>query len=225
MISNYSLSCTREKLEKETGINSSRNDYKPSYNICPRSYSFIICQDKPSAFIKALWGLVPHWSKQKSASANLYNAEIQGISSKTSFRIPIRSKRCIIPCDSYYVFDNKRKAYRILHKEKKLIFLAGVYDDWSDKNKKIRSYSMLTRRFTDQKIRIPGNYTPIILDDGEMKLWLSYDTPLKEILLLINQNNNDKFLRYYQISDKIKDTNFNTADIHEEEKEELTLFS
>ena len=48
------------------------------------------------------WGLIPPWAKNISIGAKMINARAESITEKPSFRTPLFSKRCLVPADGFY---------------------------------------------------------------------------------------------------------------------------
>jgi putative SOS response-associated peptidase YedK len=57
------------------------------------------------------WGLIPSWSKDPPAAAQMINARSETAGTKPAFRDALRSRRCLIPGDGFYEWkrDGKTK--------------------------------------------------------------------------------------------------------------------
>lgn len=218
MISKYSYFLERGTLEHYFGVD---RDHVPQYSYHQHQDKLcaIITQDKPTSLQSCQWGLVPHWSKANTKAKHLINADCEGISTKTSFRIPFRQRRCIIPADSFYAYINKSVPHRLqIHKQKQLA-IAGIYDDWQN----LRSFAMITRRTKSGLLGVLPSI-PIVLEQSQIATWLHEDTPLKDLLDIVQHSNKENVITYYPITDKISNTFYNQADLHQEVKIEQTLF-
>jgi len=48
------------------------------------------------------WGLVPSWAKQIDSGYSMFNARVETVAEKPAFRSAFKTRRCIIPADSYF---------------------------------------------------------------------------------------------------------------------------
>jgi hypothetical protein len=75
-------------------------NFAPSYNIAP-TIRIPVVRLNPKTRQRSLdllhWGLIPHWSKDKSVAYKLINARSEGIETKPSFRDAFERRRCIVP--------------------------------------------------------------------------------------------------------------------------------
>jgi putative SOS response-associated peptidase YedK len=143
--------------------------------------------DKQKHLRSASWGLIPSWTKtkddaKKAANYNL-NARAETIFDKASFRIPARYKRCIIYLDSffeYYHFKNKTYPFRVLLKNDVPMYMAGLYDEWINKEtgELITSCTIITTTPNHLLSKIHNNpkrdeaRMPVILNPDTRHEWL-----------------------------------------------------
>ncbi len=52
------------------------------------------------------WGLIPPWAKDEKIGYKMINARAETVSEKPSYRNAFKKKRCIIPADSFYEWQN-----------------------------------------------------------------------------------------------------------------------
>ena len=78
----------------------------PRYNIAPTQMVTAIINDgRPTESVRQ-WGLVPSWAKDSSAGAKMINARSETLEDKPAFRMPFYRKRCLIPADGFYEWQN-----------------------------------------------------------------------------------------------------------------------
>jgi putative SOS response-associated peptidase YedK len=99
------LSKRKQLIEEYFATAPSDDDWSPHYNIAP-SQSIPVIPQNPKEPIRELspmrWGLIPCWSKDPSAAANMINARSETASTKSAFRDSLKSRRCLIPADGFY---------------------------------------------------------------------------------------------------------------------------
>lgn len=151
--------------------------------------AFIIANSYPllpvvtrEGILKAKWGLVPHWIKTKAEAMEIrkfnINARQETIFTKPSFRGSITARRCLIPVNEFYEYkhleDKTTELYEINILLRKFFCLAGIYDEWLDKEsgKVYRSFAVITTD-ADKKISEIHDRMPVILTSKkDEELWL-----------------------------------------------------
>lgn len=85
----------------------SLSDWNPRYNLSPGQNALAVRKTDPESqaeLIPLLWGLIPHWAKEKGKYSTI-NARIETIDTKPAYRYAFRHKRCIIPADGYFEWE------------------------------------------------------------------------------------------------------------------------
>jgi putative SOS response-associated peptidase YedK len=106
----------------------------------------------------------------------IINARAETLEEKPMFRNAFLSKRCAVPANGYYEWlthENKSKTkYLIRVKDKKLFFMAGLYNIFNDKNG--IPYAAVTIITTDANpdVSFIHNRMPAILQDEAVRPWL-----------------------------------------------------
>lgn len=150
----------------------------------------------------AKWGLIPYWvegtDKAKEYRRYTFNARMEDIHKKISYREAIINKRCIIPCNSFYEYHyekEKKILYKITLFPKKIFSLAGVYDEWIDNRsgKIYRSFSIITTKANDLMAEVHNNKKrmPVILPKREDELLYISNSQMYIIKELLNSYNYD----------------------------------
>jgi putative SOS response-associated peptidase YedK len=102
-----------------------------SYNIAP-THTVPIAVERELEGIPvreihpARFGLIPHWAKQLTDP--LFNARIETVLEKPSFRDAAVKKRCVVPASGYYEWDSDKQPLYIHGPG--LIYFAGIYSFW-----------------------------------------------------------------------------------------------
>jgi len=103
----------------------------------------------PYESLTGSFGLIPHWSKDAKIAKFTYNARIETVANKPSFKDAWRLKRlCIIPAESIYEPDwrsGRAVSTRIYRSDLMPMGIAGIWTGWrAPGGEIIRSFSMLT---------------------------------------------------------------------------------
>ena len=202
-------------------------DWEPSYNIAPTQISPVLLNDGKRKVKPMCWGLVPSWAKDKTIGAKMINARSETLREKPSFRSLIYQKRCIVISDGYFEWKRegkKKKPYYIRDPDGKLLPMAGLWDEWVDKQgKKWLTYTVITTDPSNQINHI-HNRMPAILDNPEMDLWINFDCPPNEALTCLKPY--EKLLELYPVSTFVNSpaNNSNQCILPTENLNTLTMF-
>lgn len=141
----------------------------------------IIKNETPNLLMPAKWGLIPHWSKEDNIKKYTLNARIETLKEKPSFRDAV-SKRCIIPCSAFYEWQwldakgRNKQQYEIGLREGKPFYLAGLWNDWNDrqKDKTTPTFTVVTTKANKLMAQIHNTKKrmPVILTQASYKAWL-----------------------------------------------------
>jgi len=225
MCGRYSFSTTREKIVEELDVTPD-GQLTFSFNIAPTHPAYVITTENPQAMDKLNWGLLPHWSKDGKLTGKLINARIEGITTKPSFRMAIRKRRCLVLADSFYEWrkeGRKKIPYRIAPKDGKLLVLAGIWEIWkSPAGEEVRTFSILTTD-ANNDVNNLHNRMPLFFPNKEQQdLWLS-DLSLDEVQALLRIPAPD-YLTMYRVSDRLNTPINDSEELHLEVPEPPSLF-
>jgi Uncharacterized conserved protein, COG2135 len=184
---------------------SSLFDWTPRYNLSPGQQALALrkteAQTKPE-LVPLLWGLVPHWAKEKGKYSTI-NARVETIDTKPAYRYAFRHKRCIIPGDGYFEWEQLERGKQpwYFHRpDDSPLALAGLWDTWTDPDgNEIESFTIIVRP------AIPGisdihDRMPAVLPEEMWEDWLNPDAPdvmgMKEQLMVGDPGS----LEWYRVS-------------------------
>lgn len=129
----------------------------------------------------ARWGLVPSWSKDRTAGARMINARIETVTDKPAFRTAAAKRRCLIPALGYYEWqkvDGGKVPYFLHDPDGGLLAMAGLYEFWrdpalgdDDPNRWLVTCSIITQQATDLLGEIHDR-TPVIVPADLRSAWL-----------------------------------------------------
>ena len=154
--------------------------FAPAYNIAPSQSAPIIRlnDENEREVIRARWGLVPFfWKKPlKEMKFSTFNARSETASSKASFRVPFKSRRCLVPISGYYEWKRIDKKTKIPHaialRNRRWFCLAGLWDHADIDDEELLSFTILTTAANDTLADI-HNRMPVILRPEDYETWLT----------------------------------------------------
>lgn len=148
----------------------------------------IYTDDAPTEPQLMSWGLIPVWVKDKGQADEIRNRTLiargESMFEKPSFRVSAESKRCLVFVEGFYEhhhFGKRTYPYFIHLKDRPYFALAGLWDEWKDKNtgEQRRTFSLVTCAPNDLMRRIHNNpkvdgaRMPVILSEADEAQWLA----------------------------------------------------
>lgn len=214
MCDRFSFVTSKKEIENHFDIEIT-NTLRISYNIAPTHHAYVVTNKNPKKIQYLTWGLIPQSSKDGTNKGKLIKARKEGIGGSPSFRMPIRSRRCLILADSFYEWKQEgmeRKPYRIHMKDQALMIMAGVWDVWYKGDYAIKSFSIITTPSNEDMSGVSSRM-PLIFDTKEkQEKWLS-DIPLTDVLDMLTTLDNG-LLHIYRVSEIINSIKHNSMDLH-----------
>jgi putative SOS response-associated peptidase YedK len=217
MIQKFSFDISREKIRKQFNFNF-KQEFIKSFHISALQHAYVLTSESNELQLFK-WGLIPYWATEPDKIEHLVCAQAEGLTSKDSFRMPIRQKRAVVFADSYY--DNKRvdkkdQFYRIHSKNKPILAFAAIWDEWKSPAGKIYfSFSIITIPANNELKEQGWNRTPLVFSEEEqIKEWLDKDLSLERVVEILNTK--DILLYAYPISNELLLSGKDSPDLHNE---------
>jgi len=152
---------------------------EPRYNIAPTQYVAAIRDNNEQRreLVTLRWGLVPFWAKDPSIGNRMINARAETVAEKPSYRAAFKHRRCIVLADGFYEWHREgdvKTPYFISLASGEPFALAGLWEDWLDKNsgESLQSTTLLTIAANDFMQPL-HHRMPVILQPETANEWLS----------------------------------------------------
>jgi putative SOS response-associated peptidase YedK len=186
MCGRYTLVKTRDVAER-FGVEQTSFELQPRYNVAPGQELPVVTRHSPNQLEVMRWGLVPFWAKDTKIGYQMINARAEGIESKSAFRKPFKSQRCIIPASGFYEWQKqgstKKIPYYFRLNNDELFGFAGLYDIYTDENgNKLKTYTIITTAANDL-VGPVHDRMPVILSREDEAIWLDSELHDPERLL------------------------------------------
>jgi putative SOS response-associated peptidase YedK len=154
--------------------------HQPSWNVAPASDILVVTASEDGARqLRALkWGLVPRWAKDPSGANRMINLRAETVREKKGWRSTLARKRCIIPIDGFYEWQDQGKGKRkqpfyITSRDLSPIALAGLWATWRDpeSGEELFTCTILTTSANDLMESV-HHRMPVILAPEDWDAWL-----------------------------------------------------
>jgi putative SOS response-associated peptidase YedK len=161
-----------------------KDEVKENYNVAPTmEVPALIFGSK--VLVNFRWGLIPHWAKDEKVQFKTFNARAETLEDKPSFREAFKKRRCVILCSGFFEWSNKQP-YAIGIKGKKIIALAGLYEEWKNKKDgKIWKTCTIVTCIPNKFMEVYHNRMPVIIDEKDIDNWNNPETEIDELERLL----------------------------------------
>lgn len=181
-----------------TSTGRSHNEWFPDWagrwNIKPTQDIAVIFESAKSAELRvetARWSLVPPWSDSLKTRFPTFNARTEGITSKATWKGPLKTHRCIVPASGYYEWTGEKGAKTPwwIHPNNGILGFAGLYSWWQDKSKSEDDPSRWTLTATILTMPTVDNLAtihdrnPVGLPESLWEQWMDPDVVGNETLV------------------------------------------
>lgn len=156
--------------------------------IYPHSLAPVIVQNGETPEIRLMnYSLIPHWSKVRKPKFTTYNARIEDIEVKPTWRVPFLKRHCLVPMrffiESCHMGDYVGNMIRI--SSNGLMTAAGVYDEWlnPETGELIESFAIITTSPPPDILKAGHDRSPLFLSEVSQNEWLKNPKYPKRFLL------------------------------------------
>ncbi len=209
MCGRYASARSRIELLEEFVVQRDRVDepLAPDYNVAPTKPVYAVmtrksrqdrtpadqaqpgARDSAPAVARELrivrWGLVPSWAKDISIGSRMINARSETVSEKPSFRNAFARRRCLLPADGYYEWQQPpagtkgpKQPYFICRPDHGVLAFAGIYELWRDRSRPdddpaawLWTAAVITTTAPDELGEIHDRM-PMVIDRASWSDWL-----------------------------------------------------
>jgi putative SOS response-associated peptidase YedK len=108
----------------------------PRFNIPPSSDILVVRERKGVTQVDVIrWGLVPSWAKDPSIGHRMANVRSDTALDKPSFRSAMQKRRCLIPADVFFEWQDipgqkRRRPYAVALLDGEPFALGGLWEAW-----------------------------------------------------------------------------------------------
>jgi len=155
--------------------------WEPNWNLAPTVVAPVLALNGLGnrSIVPMRWGLHPHWRNempQKTEKGRpLFNARIETVSEKPSFRTPWKRRRALIPMSGWYEWEgvtSPKTPHYIHPKNTEMSAFAGLWDQWRvDEGIALLSFTILTTHAAGP-IKHLHHRMPVRLPPNQWQNWL-----------------------------------------------------
>jgi len=188
MIERYSIHASAKQIAERFQIEEPEA-FKPRYNAAPAQLLPVITHESPQGCSYFYWGASPEWSKNKTFAERIINTRGELIKDKPVLKKNLKTHRCLIPADSFYVWKKIGKKtqipWRIILKSKEIFSFAGLWEEFDDhEGNSFHTFSIITLPSENWIAEITERI-PVIFSKQEEKIWLDNNASEEQLLSLL----------------------------------------
>lgn len=200
MCGRYSLALSADEIaevfEADSGPLSAVHE--PRYNIAPTQVAPVVVSGAEGRRVGLTrWGLVPHWAEDLSRGGRMINARSETVLQRRAFREPFLSRRCLVPADGFYEWEDapdpgsraakRKQPYWIHPVEGGILAMAGIWTTWTDgEGLRHPTFAILTRDAPEDLAWLHDR-VPLILSPGSWEDWLARGTVPETLTEMIRE--------------------------------------
>ncbi|HEU4424473.1 MAG TPA: SOS response-associated peptidase [Pilimelia sp.] len=159
-------------------------DLAPDYNVAPTDPVPVVrvSSSRSGARVVAVarWGLLPPWSRDPRAGANMINARAETVATSRAFATSYARRRCLIPADGWYEWLRRegsggragKQAYFMTVPGGGLLAFAGLWTVWGEGPDRLLTCSIVTTPAVGD-LALVHDRMPLVLPPERWTDWLA----------------------------------------------------
>jgi putative SOS response-associated peptidase YedK len=177
MCGRFTLTVTPEQLQQAIPGLKIAAEMAPRYNIAPSQPVAVVPNDGLLKLDYYVWGLIPSWAKDPAIGNRMINARGETLAEKPSFRAAFRRRRCLIPADGFYEWQQTpgrttKTPFYIRMKTGEPFAFAGLWESWNAPDgSQVLSCAIITTT-PNTLVAAIHNRMPVILPREAYERWL-----------------------------------------------------
>ena len=220
MCSRYTIASKTEVIEARFNICANYKNFKPVYNVSPGMMVPAITSDEPHKLQLLRFGLIPSYARKEVCYPEVRiegprkEPGKAGIIFSPPYAEHVRTKRCLIPADSFFTnyLNDKKTPHVVFMREKERPFLmAGIWDEYKSLDGTVtRSFAIITT-MANEVVRQAGcERMPVIVRERNPASWLDPQNPVTVLSRLVHPYS-AKLMNAYPIDARVKNVEANDA--------------
>ena len=211
MCGRYGLIAAEEQLRRQFALARLPAQLAPRYNVAPSQAILVVERGADGNQASLLrWGMPAFYAKssQQALRRSVINARIESLAISPLYRRAARRGRVVVPASFFYEWRsdaNGKVPVLISRKDMAPMALAGVAGRWVDpRSGEVIEGAAIVTTAANSLIRGIHDRMPVLLDQGQMDLWLDEAQAIASLLAL-GQSNDSDLLAARAVSPRLND--------------------
>lgn len=206
MCGRFTLTTNLGAIAARFGVARFLEEFGARYNIAPTQTVIVVNDDSTRHLIQMRWGLIPSWAKDPAIGNRMINARAETVATKPAFRVALRKRRCVIPADGFYEWQQvgrRKQPVYITLKTREPFSFAGLWETWTAPDgKEIRSCTIITTE-ANELLKPIHERMPVILTKDAEAVWFDPTIQDPERLLPLLTAYPAEEMEAYPVSTKV----------------------
>jgi putative SOS response-associated peptidase YedK len=152
-------------------------NFPPRHNVAPTQPIpvVILGHDGGRHFRLMRWGLVPGWVNDPRKFSLLINARAETVQDKPAFKNAIRRRRCLVPADGYYEWQDaggRKRPFFIYRRDRQPVGFAALSETWMGPNgEEVDTVAIVTAP-ASRDLAVLHHRVPVTIAPDDFERWL-----------------------------------------------------
>lgn len=151
-------------------------NFPPRYNVAPtQPIPIVRLYEGERQFALVRWGLIPAWVKDPKTFSLILQARSDSVVDKPSFRNAMKRRRCLIPADGFYEWNeatNPRRPYIVRPRDGKPVAFAGLWEAWTGPNGEEMETAAVITCEANRMLAPIHHRMPVVISPEAFDFWL-----------------------------------------------------
>jgi putative SOS response-associated peptidase YedK len=151
-------------------------NFPARYNVAPtQPIPIVRLNEGKRQFALVRWGLIPSWVKDPKAFSLVLQARSDSVLDKPSFRNAMKRRRCLIPADGFYEWNEAktpRRPYLVRPKHGGPIAFAGLWETWMGPNGEEMETAAIITTDANKTLHAIHHRMPVVVAPDAFDFWL-----------------------------------------------------
>src|SRR5262245_3935960 len=179
-------------------------NFPPRYNVAPtQPIPIVRLQEGRRQFVLVRWGLIPAWVKDPKPFSLLLQARSDSVLDKPSFNTDMKYRRCLIPADGFYEWNedtSPRRPYVVRPKHGGPVAFAGLWEAWMGPNGEELETAVVITTEANQTLHPIHYRMPVVIPPEAFDSWLDCRTVDAEMAATLLVPAPEDLFEAYEIS-------------------------
>ena len=182
-------------------------NFPPRYNIAPtQPVPVVILENGGRHFRLMRWGLVPSWVKDPRKFTLLINARSETVLDKPAFKNAIKRRRCLIPADGYYEWQDaggRKRPFFIHRRDGRPVGFAALAETWMGPNGEETDSVAIVTAPASSDLAALHHRVPVTIAPEAFERWLDGRTNGAEDVMALLRGPLEGEFAWHEISTRV----------------------
>jgi putative SOS response-associated peptidase YedK len=175
MCGRYLITTAPEAIRRLFGYPQQPN-FPARYNVAPtQPIPIVRLNEGKREFALVRWGLIPAWVKDPKGFSLLINARGESVNDKPAFRNAMKRRRCLIPADGFYEWQEaggRKRPFAVRPKLGGAVAFAGLWECWMGPNGEELETAAIVTTEANRTLHAIHHRMPVIVAPEAFDFWL-----------------------------------------------------